>query len=51
MLPTAGCGSQLWDSFKIGMFSYISGTLSSIQLPAQISDALVKTVITGFTGT
>jgi len=51
MLTTVGCGEQLRDSFKTGVFSYISGTLSSAELPAQISDALVKAVLSGFTGT
>ena len=51
LLTTAGCGEQLKDSFKTGVFSYISGTLSSAELPAQISDALVKAVLSGFTGT
>ncbi|MBP7934841.1 MAG: hypothetical protein KA354_09380 [Phycisphaerae bacterium] len=48
LLTSAGCGDQLRDSFKVGVFTYVSGTFSSLQLPTQISDALVKSVISGF---
>lgn len=49
LLTTVGCGDQIKDSLKTGTFSYISGTFSSLQLPSQISDALVKSMISGFT--
>jgi len=50
VLPSIGCGDLMRQSFKQGLFNYISGTFYTNQAPSQLGDYLLNNILSEITG-